>query len=670
MPAALLAALLASRSAAAARGLLGGGAARATQLHCSAVARPRGARALASAAAARMSDGAPAPPANACSFAGLPVPAAVLGALASRGISSPTPIQLAATAPLARGASALLHAPTGSGKTLAFLLPLVARLHGGCEGEGEGDEAADPGRVIVLVPGQELAVQIAAEARLLFAAYRDAADAAASGAARAGGGGERVAPLRVGLLLKPHEALSAAEAGEVATASLLVCTPNPLLSAVRSARLAPVLSLCGCVVLDEADALLQPLSKYATRADKLKRAAHPRPAALALAEFVAQHLGPLPPPSPPAAPGARRPTAAEVAGWACGAFQTVALSATVGRPLREELTRLLRAPSVHALQLLATPDPSAALDGAVGADGASPAPALSSQRRVGIPPTVSHAYCAAAYADVPDRLGAAAALLASRPAVLTLIFLLPGTSVPRAVAALGELLGADEHGGRSVRGLFDALGGDVADDQPDAARVDARHALLADLQRTAAERAGVPPPILVASEECARGLDIPHVGLVMLLQLPPDVDRYVHLAGRTGRAGASGSVVSLVDWTEKRRLASFDGQLNTRIRPLAEDSSTWLPRSQAESEGEGGVGGNTVPERAPLGMEKDKAKGGDGEGSKPDWGQARAATRGVAGRERAPVRAPGQNHERAAGVERRARAPRPPRPPAGGRFAR
>lgn len=556
---------------AAARGaLLAGGAARAAPW------RGTRARAVDAAGQPRMCSGAPP---DGPSFAGLPVPRAVLDALASRGVSTPMAIQLAATLPLSRGDSALLHAPTGSGKTIAFLLPLLHRLH--AAGAAEGDEA--PGRVLVLVPGQELAVQIATEARVLLRAYAEAAGASA--------------PLRLGLLIKAAHQLSAAEAAEAATASLLIATPNPLLSALSHAQLGPVLGLHETLVLDEVDALLAPLGKYATRRDKEQRLAHPRPAALALAGLVEQRLGPRPPPLP-RAEGAARPSEAQLSGWRPDAFQLVALSATVGRPLREELSKLIRAPSVRALQLLAAPNqeadepapppeqgqPDAEPDAPDAPPGAPPSVA---KRRVGIPPTVSHAYTAAAFEDLADRLGAAAALLGSRPAVPTLLFMSSGHSVPKAVAALSELLGE----GRPVRGLFEALGGLGGPEQAGGA------------EGAEGEGAGAgavqAPPVLVATEESARGLDLPAVRLVLLLHLPGDVDRYVHLAGRTGRAGAEGSALCFVDWREKRRLASFQGQLGISIRPLSDDEGSWLPRPPGEA-------GAAEAEQPPPGDDSDE----------------------------------------------------------------
>jgi len=48
------------------------------------------------------------------------------------------------------------------------------------------------------------------------------------------------------------------------------------------------------------------------------------------------------------------------------------------------------------------------------------------------------------------------------------------------------------------------------------------------------------PPLLIATDVAARGLDIPQVAYVINYSFPLTVEDYVHRIGRTGRAGASG----------------------------------------------------------------------------------------------------------------------------------
>jgi ATP-dependent RNA helicase DeaD len=59
---------------------------------------------------------------------------------------------------------------------------------------------------------------------------------------------------------------------------------------------------------------------------------------------------------------------------------------------------------------------------------------------------------------------------------------------------------------------------------------------------------------LVATDVAARGLDIPALSHVIQFEPPDELEAYIHRAGRTGRAGASGVAISLVNRLEKYTL--------------------------------------------------------------------------------------------------------------------
>src|SRR4051812_43766298 len=59
------------------------------------------------------------------------------------------------------------------------------------------------------------------------------------------------------------------------------------------------------------------------------------------------------------------------------------------------------------------------------------------------------------------------------------------------------------------------------------------------------------PPVMVATDVAARGLDIDNVSHVINYDLPNIPESYVHRIGRTGRAGASGFAVSFCDPEER-----------------------------------------------------------------------------------------------------------------------
>lgn len=80
---------------------------------------------------------------------------------------------------------------------------------------------------------------------------------------------------------------------------------------------------------------------------------------------------------------------------------------------------------------------------------------------------------------------------------------------------------------------------------------------------------------LVATDVAARGLDIPSLGCVIQYEPPEEVENYIHRAGRTGRAGASGVAISLVNKGERYTLEKIAKQysipLEERTIPSGED---------------------------------------------------------------------------------------------------
>ncbi|MCC9395491.1 C-terminal helicase domain-containing protein, partial [Enterobacter hormaechei subsp. steigerwaltii] len=63
--------------------------------------------------------------------------------------------------------------------------------------------------------------------------------------------------------------------------------------------------------------------------------------------------------------------------------------------------------------------------------------------------------------------------------------------------------------------------------------------------------------VLVATDIAARGLDIAELPFVINYEMPAQPEDYVHRIGRTGRAGADGVAISLMDESEQKMFESI-----------------------------------------------------------------------------------------------------------------
>ncbi len=72
--------------------------------------------------------------------------------------------------------------------------------------------------------------------------------------------------------------------------------------------------------------------------------------------------------------------------------------------------------------------------------------------------------------------------------------------------------------------------------------------------------------ILVATDILARGIDIDDIALVVNYDVPREAEDYVHRIGRTARAGAGGSAVTLVGERDRQRFAGIERFLGKPVR--------------------------------------------------------------------------------------------------------
>lgn len=93
-------------------------------------------------------------------FSSLGLSKAILEALADKGYSTPTPIQVQAIPAVLAGKDVMAAAQTGTGKTAGFTLPILQRLDGGEKVRSNNV------RALVLTPTRELAAQVGESVRV------------------------------------------------------------------------------------------------------------------------------------------------------------------------------------------------------------------------------------------------------------------------------------------------------------------------------------------------------------------------------------------------------------------------------------------------------------------------------------------------------------------------
>ncbi|KAJ8611855.1 hypothetical protein CTAYLR_005801 [Chrysophaeum taylorii] len=119
----------------------------------------------------------------------------------------------------------------------------------------------------------------------------------------------------------------------------------------------------------------------------------------------------------------------------------------------------------------------------------------------------------------------------------------------------------------------------LSGDQPDALR-------QAALREISKGRRGDDPPVLVATELAARGLDLSKVSHVInFLSLPSSPTHYAHRAGRCGRTpGAPGFVLTIAEPKDNRILDALARDLHIPIYPAIPHMGALHLESESESE--------------------------------------------------------------------------------------
>ena len=101
----------------------------------------------------------------------------------------------------------------------------------------------------------------------------------------------------------------------------------------------------------------------------------------------------------------------------------------------------------------------------------------------------------------------------------------------------------------------------------------ARQKAIADLKKGKVQ-------LLLSTDLAARGLDIEGVDYVFNLDLPDDAQTYQHRAGRTARAGAKGTVVTLADIKEAYKLEQLEKRLGITFKPIKKAKGQAKPQAE------------------------------------------------------------------------------------------
>ena len=167
----------------------------------------------------------------------------------------------------------------------------------------------------------------------------------------------------------------------------------------------------------------------------------------------------------------------------------------------------------------------------------------------------------------------------------------------------------------------------------------------AQRERALADFKSPRPPVLIATDIAARGIDVDDVAHVVNYELPHEPETYVHRIGRTGRAGQSGAAVSFCDADERPRLVAIERLLKRSI-PARNEPPAW---SGSASGDEPSTGGQRSERSGGRGQRRGRR--GNARSGQPAQGGGRSHSQG------------GRDQGHASGGTGRQRGPKPTRSP-------
>jgi hypothetical protein len=462
-------------------------------------------------------------------FAGLYLSPTAGAALGKANFVRPSPIQAAAIPSLAQGESLIMHAETGSGKTLAYLLPITEQLW----------LSKNQGYSLILTPTRELAAQVAGIAsvlappgtvRLVSRPTNLMSDGLKDRGEMENGG--RMADLPTGvtpqLFVGSAKSIMHSLYGDGRMPASPTSKPEAM-AFLKNVR---------WLVMDEVDRLL---GVKKSRGEKKGKKVHEKPAAVVAAAVTRQSLG---------------------------RAKVVAASATVGRPLKRELARVLGLPAQDCPRVVRGEGVDGEMEERATVQEESDSVHLG--RAVTIPDTVEN-YVIESVGSSDGKLLTTAYhvvnALGTKPRRMLLVLTRGfGINTKNAIGALSHFQCTPE-----PQSLLDALEAEGTDDMIEMHRKVSGATGIGEssyFQEKSDSTEDGEGYLLVTGEDTVRGLHLDGLDVVIIVGRPHGPDEYTHIAGRTGRAGRTGKVINIVGPDSAAGIKSWEKMLGVDFTQL------------------------------------------------------------------------------------------------------
>ena len=479
-------------------------------------------------------------PPSSTMWGSLPVGPVLRSRLLQLSFNEPTPIQSAAFPILTMRKNAVLASPCGSGKSLAYLIPLLS------------SSSRSPCQIMIVTPTIELALQLQQNVNQLWPSRKGSTGASLLHVIGYRDRESRISDDDDSISDNPTNIIPPEDA------AIIAGTPRALReffsTIVRESQDKPevmalrklIRSNLKTIVLDEADRLLNTEGVARAALDRENNGANSpyarKPSRMRPKEKLTQTDLLL----------------SEIPCRSLTELQFVCVSATVGRTLRRQLMDLLQVSSIEKAATLVT-----------GEDDERTKKNADKRRTSLMPATLHHRY----HLFEPSETEAKLTKDANQKehlqdeTVTAMWQVMQGLEVRAPILVFPGRLGVEyvhrfltERNCCNVR-TFSASTDlwSLSIEKSNAASPNDTHSSSSALEET---------PIYIIPERFGRGLDLPEVRYVFLLNLPSTTAGYTHMSCRTGRNGKEGTAITFLRPREAPKLVAIAAALGLSFTPV------------------------------------------------------------------------------------------------------